>query len=401
MDVHAFVPDSRSLEPTSVAGPLRGLTIAVKDLFAVRGHVSSFGHAAWRATHAPAAVSAYVVERSLAEGARVAGLAKLDQLAYSLIGNVGEGAAPVNAFRPRSFCGGSSSGTAAAVAAGLATVGIGTDTAGSIRIPAAVCGLHGLRPTHGVIDASGAIPLAPSFDAIGLCAKSLEPMEALYESLARGGSDHETSFSRVLTAVGLEPLLGSSATAEVVVGFGKALADVLAAPLYSVPFAAPTAADAAQLFARIQGREIWRTHGEWMAAHRGLLADDVKMRVDQCKTRSEDGEDRRVLDVEQWTSYAKGLVDLLGEDGVLVLPAMPEARPDVEWSEGQLAAFRGACLRLTVASSLSGLPQLVVRLPDNLVREDVTAVSIIGPRGSDMALMAVARCLEDGAASLS
>src|SRR5580704_3429458 len=122
--------------PATGTGPLDGCTLAVKDMLAIEGHVSSFGHPRWRDTHGPATQTAPAVTRLLAAGASIAGLAKLDQLAWSIIGNVGEGVAPLNAVYPDRFTGGSSSGPAAAVAVGLASAGIGSDTGGSIRVPA-------------------------------------------------------------------------------------------------------------------------------------------------------------------------------------------------------------------------------------------------------------------------
>jgi amidase len=159
--------------PAVGSGPLSGVTLAVKDMFAIEGHVSSFGLARWRETHSPSRYTAPALARLLAAGASVAGLAKLDQLAWSIVGNAGEGVAPLNSAYPDRFTCGSSSGPAAAVAAGLADVGLGTDTGGSVRAPAAACGLYGLRPTHGLVSAEGVLPLAPSFDTVGVMARDL------------------------------------------------------------------------------------------------------------------------------------------------------------------------------------------------------------------------------------
>ena len=117
------------------------MTVAVKDMLGIAGHVSSFGHPRWRATHPPTAETAPAVSRCWRRARPRPGLAKLDQLAYSLIGNAGEGIAPLNSRYPGRFTGGWLSGPAAAVAAGLKGLGLGTDTAGSIRVPAASCGL--------------------------------------------------------------------------------------------------------------------------------------------------------------------------------------------------------------------------------------------------------------------
>ena len=167
MDIGAFVPNSVAVDGSD-EGSLQSHGFVAKDLFSLQGHQSSFGHERWRSTHAPAARTSSILTRMLEAGADLVGLTKLDQLAYSLIGNVGEGVQPRNAFDDRLFCGGSSSGSAAAVAAGLAGIGLGTDTAGSIRVPAAACGLHSIRPSHGLIEPDGVIPLAESFDVVGI-----------------------------------------------------------------------------------------------------------------------------------------------------------------------------------------------------------------------------------------
>ena len=145
LEAHCWVPDSFAVAATG-SGVLDGRTLAVKDMFAIEGHVSSFGLARWRATHSAAAGTAPVIQALLAAGASIAGLAKLDQIAWSIVGNVGEGTPPLNPVYPDRFTCGSSSGPASAVAAGLAEIGIGSDTGGSIRAPAAACGLFGLRP---------------------------------------------------------------------------------------------------------------------------------------------------------------------------------------------------------------------------------------------------------------
>ena len=127
--VHCWVRDSISV-PATGSGPLDGQTMAVKDMFAVRDWVSSFGLGRWRETHGPSEATAPVIAALLASGASIAGLAKMDQIAWSIVGNVAEGTAPLNSVYPDRFTCGSSSGPASAVAAGLADFGIGSDTGG-------------------------------------------------------------------------------------------------------------------------------------------------------------------------------------------------------------------------------------------------------------------------------
>jgi Asp-tRNA(Asn)/Glu-tRNA(Gln) amidotransferase A subunit family amidase len=147
--------------------PLNGRTAAVKDLFAVAGFPTGAGNPRWLAQARLEPRDAWAVRALRLAGAAIAGIAQTDELAFSLSGTNAHYGTPPNPAAPGLVTGGSSSGPAAAVAAGQADIGLGTDTAGSIRVPAAVCGLFGLRPTYGAVPADGVLPLAPSFDTVG------------------------------------------------------------------------------------------------------------------------------------------------------------------------------------------------------------------------------------------
>ncbi|UMG91467.1 amidase family protein [Nocardioides sp. TF02-7] len=142
-------------------GPLVGETVAVKDLFAVAGFRCGAGNPTLLAEAHPASAHAPVVARLLAAGASVRGIAQTDELAYSLAGTNHHHGTPPNPAAPGRVPGGSSSGPASAVALGEASIGLGTDTGGSVRVPAAYQGLFGIRTTHGAVDREGLVPLAP------------------------------------------------------------------------------------------------------------------------------------------------------------------------------------------------------------------------------------------------
>jgi amidase len=148
-------------------GPLAGLTCGIKDLYDIGGHKTGFGSPAWLETHAPAAATAPAVQRLLDAGALIVGKTHTDEMAYSLNGENPHYGTPVNVNAPGRIPGGSSSGSAAAVAAGLVDFALGSDTGGSVRAPASFCGIYGLRPTHGRIPLDGACALAASFDVAG------------------------------------------------------------------------------------------------------------------------------------------------------------------------------------------------------------------------------------------
>ena len=144
----AFVEEF-SLPPTG-EGPLAGLRFAVKDLIDVAGHRTGCGNPTWLATHPPATVHAVCVEQLLAAGAHCAGKTVTDEVAFSLLGQNHFYGTPLNPAAPDRVPGGSSSGSASAVACGLVDFALGTDTGGSVRVPASNCGVWGWRPTHGV-----------------------------------------------------------------------------------------------------------------------------------------------------------------------------------------------------------------------------------------------------------
>jgi amidase len=165
-----------TLTPTR-SGPLDGLTFAVKDLIDIAGRATGCGNPTWLATHPPASVHAICVEQLLAAGATCVGKTITDELAFSLLGENHFHGTPLNPAAPDRVTGGSSSGSASAVACGLADFALGTDTGGSVRVPASNCGIFGLRPSHGIISVAGVMPLAPTLDTVGIFACSMDAME--------------------------------------------------------------------------------------------------------------------------------------------------------------------------------------------------------------------------------
>lgn len=380
------MPTTAGRAPTG-AGALDGLTVAVKDLFAVDGHVSSYGMARWRETHDASTATAPAVARLLAAGAELVGLTKLDSLAYSLIGNAGEGRAPRNARYPDRFTGGSSSGSAAAVAAGLADIGIGTDTAGSIRIPAASCGLWSIRPTHATITVDGMLPLAPSFDTVGVLARHPQHLRTAHAVLVDdAGTESTTSPLRevLLAADTLEWI--DADVANALAKAAQLLASRLGCEYGTVDLGAFTSIDAAQRFTRIQSREVWAHHGDWVERNLDCFIDEVRVRLERARHVSEEPVAEQDADLDAWRRYRTAFAQLVGPTTCVVLPVLHDLPALRTASDDELVAFRSACFRLTAPSSLTGGPEVV--LPVHHVRSGNTyGIGIVGAPGADRSLL--------------
>jgi len=390
--VHCWAPGTVRL-PATGTGPLDGRAVAVKDMIAVAGHVSSFGHPRWRETHGPQDRTAPLISRLLAAGAEVAGLAKLDQLAYSLIGNVGEGTAPVNSLYPGRFTGGSSSGPAAAVAAGLADIGIGTDTGGSVRVPAAACGLLGLRPGHGLLSMDGVLPLAPSFDVAGIMTRDAALLGQALDVL-RGGAATAGPATRQVLVPGGWPAATSAEARQAVPAVAAAIAGVTGAGLAEIAVTTLISAEAADLFARIQAREVWQAHGSWLSVHREALAPDVRARVARAEALStaRDAAAHQRADEAGRRQYRAALDEIMPPASILVLPVMPDLAPPRDANSDELAAFRGATLRFTAPAGLTGRPELVLPVR-HLASGKRLGIGLIGARSGEAELVRIASLL--------
>src|SRR5262247_250478 len=170
-DIGALVPGPRVRIEGRPGGPLSGLTFAAKDLFDVAGVPTGGGNHDWPTGRPVPTQHAWAVQTLLDAGATLIGKTITDEVSLGILGENAFDGTPVNMSAPGRVPGGSSSGSAAAVAAGLCDTALGTDTGGSVRVPASFCGLHGIRPTHGRLDLTGMMAQAPTSDTTGWFAR--------------------------------------------------------------------------------------------------------------------------------------------------------------------------------------------------------------------------------------
>lgn len=379
---NAFLDHSDALVPSSATGSLAGFTLGVKDIFDVEGHRSGWGNPARLDAALPAEETMPAIRMLLDAGATFAGKTQTDELAFSLMGQNAHYPHPVNPAAATRVTGGSSSGSAAAVAGGLVDIAVGSDTGGSIRAPASFCGLIGLRTTHGRIPLRGAMQLAPSLDTFGWFARSID----IYEAVARLYFPDDRTFTpRPLRLAALEGLLlGGSETAE----YSRMAQHV--ASILGNPAAAPELShDIHTLywaFRRIQGFETWASHGDWLSQEDRHLGPGVRERFEfgSMVTLAE-----RDQAMALRADFRQVLADSLGSDGVLVMPTVPGAAPLRDASFDSLQAYREQALRLLCLSGLSGFPQITI--PLGTVHGAPFGISLLGPAGSDMTLISAAR----------
>lgn len=384
---NAFLGYNQVAVPNAQSGPLARLTLAVKDIFDVAGYRTGCGNPDKFAEARPASRTAPAVQALLDAGARFVGKTQTDELAFSLMGLNAHFPSPVNAAAPDRVTGGSSSGSAAAVAAGLATIAVGTDTGGSIRAPASFCGLIGLRTTHGRISLEGAMPLAPGFDTFGWFAEDIEVYETVGKQLL-GRDPTRASLARALSLPDQEALLAGP---EEVAEYRRISAFSGAVQETAWPFTS-TVDELYWCFRHLQSYEAWAAHGAWISAADRRLGPGVKERFEfgagiEEKTAKAETVRRLVFRAE--------LEALLGTDGVLVLPTVPGAAPLKASSFETTQVYREQALRLLCLSGLSGFPQIT--LPLGKVQGAPFGVSLLGPAGSDIALIRLGRKLLDRA----
>lgn len=372
-------------------GPLQGLRLAVKDLFDVEGLPTACGVLDWPRANEPAAKTAWAVQALLDAGATMVGKTITEQLAASLVGQNIDYGTPRNPVTPDRVPGGSSSGSAAAVAGGLADLGLGTDTGGSVRIPALYNNLFGLRPTHGRISAEGCMDLSAPLDTVGLMTRDAETlakgMAVLFgeETPAPGLPDAEILLARDLFGP-LEPRMQELPTVidERLGGFKTCeIADV--AGLFAAGY---------DNFGVVQGIYAWAEHGAWIEAHKPRLAPDILSRFELAATRKAEQEAPARAQAE--AAY-QPLTDVLNRGGFIIMPTAPAAAAKFSEMDDPAAlesreVTRRQLLGLTAISPLLGVPQIQIPMPntDGVPR----GITVMGARGSDAALLALAQAWE-------
>ena len=383
---------------------LAGLGLAVKDLFHIKGLPTAAGNPDWLTSHEVPQTTNSTVKTLLNAGAQFRGKTVTDELAYSLHGQNKHYAPLVNPVAPSHIPGGSSSGSAVAVSAHMADIGLGTDTGGSIRVPASYQGLWGLRTTHGAVPCDNMVVLAPSFDTIGWMTRDLETLKTVSRTVFESPMLNDEGLSQESNQSTIDTTLLYPGD-EVRFGIAKGLFE-------SVPHSAlclqwlynleshhhcvwlddqalnPEQLDVTTAFRVLQGDEIWQQHGEWIETVQPDIGADIMQRLNWCKTISAE-------DIEKARRQRQAVIEhihmLFNQVDVLIIPTTPGIAPRCDADETTLANDRNALLALTAFAGLAGLPQL--HLPLFTLHNAPCGLSLLGKKGSDLALLSLAEVI--------
>ncbi len=369
-------PQGPSQLPPSGLGSLTGLRFVFKDLFDVQGYVTGAGNPVWLQTHEKATHTSPLIEAFLRQGAECTGRVQTDELAYSLNGQNCHYGTPVNPKAPDCLPGGSSSGSAVSVARNSADFALGTDTGGSVRVPASYCGIFGLRPTLGKLSLAHAFELARSFDTAGLFARQTTVLKRVYQTLT--GEAEQAAAERI-------GMLASMQAYQPRIKRLVSVADIhgISSQTLNDTGLTDRLAQLSELFRTVQGYEIIRKHGHWLSQYGHSLDPAITERVNWSRTISE----AQYQDsVQQQMVFKQRFIDFLQvSGGVLVIPTTPGGPPKLNTPTAELAQYRSELMGLTAIAGLSGCPQLHIPVPDD--NATPSGVSLIGPPDSEMTLL--------------
>uniref|UniRef100_A0A0D6QUE1 Amidase domain-containing protein n=1 Tax=Araucaria cunninghamii TaxID=56994 RepID=A0A0D6QUE1_ARACU len=402
-------------EPPEAPHPLTGLTFAIKEIFDVEGYVTGFGNPDWQRTHEPAVQTAPAVSLLVRGGATCVGTTVMDEMAYCINGENKHYGTPTNPAAPSRIPGGSSSGSAVAVAAELVDFSLGTDTGGSVRVPAAFCGILGFRPSHGSVSTFGVVPMAQSLDTVGWFARDPEILLRVGHILLQlpfmefrpprriiiaddcfqlTNIPRDQTVSVVIRST--EKLIGGQVLNNI--SLGKYIASTVPSLKYfqneeestngeDVISSLKALCDARSL---LQRYEFKKNHEDWVNQVKPNLGPGISGRVRLALETNTDDENialfTRVRDEAR-----KALNALLEDDGILVIPTTPGPPPKLNMKEKTLEDFRYRAFTLLSIAGMSGCCQ--ASLPVGQHDKSPLGVSFIARHGGDGFLLDTVRAI--------
>lgn len=383
--INAFLSERLVTVPAQREGSLSGFKFAVKELFDVKGHITGCGNPNWLIGRQPARQHADCVQSLLDAGASLQGRTISDEMAFSLDGENAHYGTPVNPASANAIAGGSSAGSASAVACGTVDFALGTDTAGSVRIPAAYCGIYGFRPSHGLVPIDNVHPMAKSFDAVGWFAKSAQVMEKVSRHFIKAGPE----IKPIIRLIKVSPLFDGLNQANAK-RFDTALAQIASSGVEVIESGSDwfnfdwlNFEMYKAVLPKVQWYELNQAHGPWIRANIETFGEEIRGRLRNIASVTENQYQQHLVIKQQLIEQINQHVS---KDTVLVFPTAPDVAPAKGRSIEQARAFRARLMNNVCMATVAGLPQLTMPLLNDT--QGPLGLSLMAGKGQDSRLLA-------------
>ena len=358
-------------------GLLSNLNFVLKDMCDVKNLKTSCGNPDFFKKCDFANDYAPFLKDLLNEGPVLKGITVCDEFFYSLIGENGHYGTPANLNAPSCVPGGSSSGSAAALTTDLYDFSIGSDTGGSVRIPASFCGLIGMRPTHNRINTKGVYPMAPSFDTVGWFANNPEIFQKVGNVLLNNIERSNVDFKQYVVAEDLLELCD----AEVQDNFNNYI-NVNIPNINKTRLSTNTKAIIADNFRILQGAEVKENIIPWIEKNKPNISPEIRSRIDMASKITD-------IEVSRALIFRNNLIDeikkSLPEGTIAVFPTSPFSAPKSGQDDESLGSFRKRLMELTSIAGMTSRPQITIpRLKD---KSGPVGISLLGWKYSDEILL--------------
>jgi len=358
-------------------GPLSDLTFVVKDMCEIKGFKSSCGNPDFYEKCLPADDFAPFLKDILNKGATLKGITICDEFFYSLIGENGHYGTPANLNAPGCVPGGSSSGSAAALTTNLYDFSIGSDTGGSVRVPASFCGLLGIRPTHNRINTKGVYPMAPTFDTIGWFAKDIKTFKKIGFNCLNQMDKSKISFKDFVVAEDILELANSN-----IINLFNNYINNSFPEIKKIRLSKQTKDVIADNFRILQGGEIVENVIPWILKNKPKISPEINNRIEMAIKITKD-------EINQAVKFRENLkkeIELTLPEGLIALfPTTPFSSPKCGQSDEQLSSYRKKLMEFTSIAGMTSRPQISIpKFKDNT---GPIGISLLGWRYSDEVLL--------------
>ena len=358
-------------------GPLSDLTFVVKDMCEIKGFKSSCGNPDFYEKCLPADDFAPFLKDILNKGATLKGITICDEFFYSLIGENGHYGTPANLNAPGCVPGGSSSGSAAALTTDLYDFSIGSDTGGSVRVPASFCGLLGIRPTHNRINTKGVYPMAPTFDTIGWFARDIKTFKKIGFTVLNQKDKTKNSFKDFVIAEDILELANS----DIINLFNNYINNSFP-EIKKIRLSKHNKDVIADNFRILQGGEIVENVIPWILKNKPKISPEINNRIEMAIKITKD-------EINQAVKFRENLkkeIELTLPEGLIALfPTTPFSSPKCGQSDEQLSSYRKKLMEFTSIAGMTSRPQISIpKFKDNT---GPIGISLLGWRYSDEVLL--------------